>query len=362
MNSISLPKHRLEWLDCLRGIAALMVVVLHLWLSLLSIYKLSLTGSLKIISYFIFGYLDFGKIGVVAFFLISGYVIPYSFRGKTNKQFFLNRFFRLYPAYWVSILSLIIIIGLPPIKDLLANITMFQRFLGVNDLIGAFWTLQIELIFYIFCAVLHYFKLLESDKFIFKTIVVLIGLTLVIAFLRFELDKKLPVALFLALIVMFLGLMWRRATLDKSAFITKPLVYKILFGFIVVLLPITLLAYSKDYGYNETWYRYFFSYLLALGIFFVFSFYKFVNSVLLYLGSISYSLYLLHAVFGLEFTVIVLKFLKTNNIYLYIVIFFVLSFVSATLCYFFVEKPCVRLGKKIVNRLNGKHNIQSTDK
>lgn len=351
MSSITLIKHRLQWVDSLRGIAALLVVILHLWHSLLPTFHLNMSGGVKIISFFVFDYLDFGKIGVVAFFLISGFVIPYSFRNKTNKQFFIGRFFRLYPAYWIAILSVILISGFPPAQQLLINITMFQRFVGVEDLIGAFWTLQIEIIFYIICACFHYFKLLENDKFIVKTIYVFIGLSLSAAIIRYQLEKKIPVALFLALAAMFFGLSWRRFFLDRSAVINKSVVMKLLICFLIALLPITLLAYSKNYGNDETWYRYFFSYIVAFALFFLFSYYKFENKVLLYLGNISYSLYLLHTYFGISLTYMVMDLLKIHNIYAFICFFFFLSFLSASISYFFVEKPCVKLGRKLIGKV-----------
>lgn len=347
--------HRLEWVDSLRGISALLVVILHLWFALISQYKIETLKPVAILSYVVFDYTDFGKIGVVCFFLISGFVIPYSFRGKTNKLFFFNRFFRLYPAYWIAILSSVIIVGISSLKIVLINLTMFQRFVGTPDLIGAFWTLQIEIIFYVICAVVHYYGLLEKDKFIVKLTYLFIGLSLVVAAARYFTNLKLPVALFLALGVMFLGLCWRKYSIDNSPYINKTLIRKLIIIFIIVLLPVCLLAYSRDYGFGETWYRYFFSYITALGLFYIFSIYKFVNRFLLFLGNISYSLYLLHAVFGLELSLIIVRKYNIHNIFLYIVIFFTLSILSATICYNLVEKPAVKLGKKIIGRMKTKN-------
>jgi peptidoglycan/LPS O-acetylase OafA/YrhL len=350
VDNIALPKHRLQWIDSLRGIAALMVVLLHLWQSIIATFKVPVTGGVKILSYIVFDYTDFGKIGVVAFFIISGYVIPYSFKNKTIKQFFANRFFRLYPAYWFSIICFVIVMGMPPVKVLAMNLTMLHRFVGIDDLIGAFWTLQIEIIFYCLCAFLHHYKVLESDKVIIRVVVFFILLALATAFLRYQLNKKLPVALFLALAVMFLGLIWRRFTLDRSKYLTKKMVSWTLIIFFTALFATTILAYSRDYGFGETWYRYFCSYLVAFMIFFWFSYYKFDNPILLYLGSISYSLYLLHSVFGLNLGINVMRAIGSNNVYLYTLFFLFFSFISSSLCYFFIEKPSVKLGKRILNK------------
>ena len=47
-----------------------------------------------------------GRLGVVLFFAISGFVIPFSIKLAHRypvREFLLTRFFRLYPAYWLSI-------------------------------------------------------------------------------------------------------------------------------------------------------------------------------------------------------------------------------------------------------------------
>src|SRR5438045_9287952 len=53
-------------------------------------------------------YFEFGITGVVLFFAISGFVIYGTLRGPragTGRRFVISRFFRLFPAYWVSVLA-----------------------------------------------------------------------------------------------------------------------------------------------------------------------------------------------------------------------------------------------------------------
>ncbi|HGM7838215.1 TPA: acyltransferase family protein, partial [Serratia marcescens] len=85
---------RLEYIDAIRGIAALSVVIAH--------FIVPIYGAEN----FVFSHvLDIGKIGVVLFFIISGFIIPFSFRRENGgvKAFFISRFFRLYPGYWFSL-------------------------------------------------------------------------------------------------------------------------------------------------------------------------------------------------------------------------------------------------------------------
>ena len=47
-----------------------------------------------------------GRLGVVLFFAISGFVVPFSIKLAHRypvREFLVTRFFRLYPAYWLSI-------------------------------------------------------------------------------------------------------------------------------------------------------------------------------------------------------------------------------------------------------------------
>jgi len=77
---------RLQWIDSLRGIAAIMVVVLHLWLFVRNNVNIPVNIYTKFISFFVSDFFDFGKIGVVVFF--SDKWIRNSFQ-FTEKQRFL---------------------------------------------------------------------------------------------------------------------------------------------------------------------------------------------------------------------------------------------------------------------------------
>lgn len=101
--------------------------------------------------------LDFGRAGVVLFFAISGFVIPNSLRSRRDLvNFPIRRFFRLYPVYWLSIpVSLYTgwyLAGREPtVEQIAANVTMLQTFLGYVDIEGLYWTLAVELAFYLAC-------------------------------------------------------------------------------------------------------------------------------------------------------------------------------------------------------------------
>ena len=94
---------RLRYIDALRAIAALLVAWLHAVYAFKRIADEGGAGG---------GWLaaplsavDVGHIGVVVFFLISGFVIPFSIRPDRPRPRFLpdQAFLPLFPAYWLSV-------------------------------------------------------------------------------------------------------------------------------------------------------------------------------------------------------------------------------------------------------------------
>ncbi|MGY8704810.1 acyltransferase [Bradyrhizobium sp. 18BD] len=147
---------RLAFIDTLRGIAVLSVVVQH---ALEVIVREHPTGAYQALFHDAIGYyMNFGRFGVVLFFFVSGFVIPFSFPASASPvhDFSISRFFRLYPAYWSSIaLGLVTMQALEsrtyPLSQIAANLTMLQSFLEVPHLWDFYWTLTIELLFYAVC-------------------------------------------------------------------------------------------------------------------------------------------------------------------------------------------------------------------
>ncbi|WP_284295057.1 acyltransferase family protein [Luteimicrobium album] len=102
----------------------------------------------------------YGALGVELFFMISGFVILMSAWGRSVPSFVASRVGRLYPAYWLGVLSTgFLLLVVWPRKDLgvhdvAANLTMAQAAFGVNDVDGVYWTLWTELRFYLLVGLL----------------------------------------------------------------------------------------------------------------------------------------------------------------------------------------------------------------
>jgi peptidoglycan/LPS O-acetylase OafA/YrhL len=140
---------RLGELDALRGIAASIVLLFHFtWRS---------PAVLPAAHPIAYG-LSWGHYGVQLFFAISGFVILMTLeRTRRSADFVVSRFARLFPAYWTAVVftSLSeVLLGYPelvqPFPVVAANLTMLQGFLYLPSVDGAYWSLTVELAFY-FC-------------------------------------------------------------------------------------------------------------------------------------------------------------------------------------------------------------------
>jgi peptidoglycan/LPS O-acetylase OafA/YrhL len=160
VTSTSSPPHhaRLAELDALRGIAALAVVLFHYFTKFDELFGHSTPpvfslpwGSVDGVRLF-----SLGHYGVNLFFMISGFVIFMTLeRTKAPMDFVVSRFSRLFPAYWAAVaitFSVVLLLGLPgkevSFAQALANLSMVHSFFMVPHVDGVYWTLEVELLFY----------------------------------------------------------------------------------------------------------------------------------------------------------------------------------------------------------------------
>lgn len=145
---------RLELLDSIRLLAAVMVVFFHWTFNGINNGKISSISQPPAISQLT----QYGYWGVTLFFLISGFVISYSVQGKTPRQYVTARLTRLYPAFWSCLLLTTVValwarpghgMNVQSLKQFLANITMVPNLMGQNYIDGVYWTLGFELFFYL---------------------------------------------------------------------------------------------------------------------------------------------------------------------------------------------------------------------
>lgn len=101
-----------------------------------------------------------GCFAVSAFFILSGFLTVANIKDNLSpKKFIYKRVSRLYPAYWTAIICTTLATyifnskGKLDLFSTIVNFSMFQGFLGISNVDGAYWTLMYELWFYAIIAV-----------------------------------------------------------------------------------------------------------------------------------------------------------------------------------------------------------------
>ena len=139
---------RVAELDVMRGLAALSVLLFHYCTRFDELYH---HAQRPLVGW------SLGSFGMQFFFMISGFVIFMTLERTQRKlDFVVSRVSRLYPVYWAAIAvttALVWTFGLPGLEvglnDTLASATMVQSMLGFKSVDGVYWSLLVELKFYV---------------------------------------------------------------------------------------------------------------------------------------------------------------------------------------------------------------------
>ena len=151
---------RIADLDALRGLAALAVVLFHYTSRYDALYGHASRPWVDV---------PWGHFGVQLFFGISGFVIFMTLdRTRSLADFAVSRASRLYPAYWAAMAATTAAMLVAGMDELIvspaifaANLTMAQGFAGLPSVDGVYWTLSVELAFYFAMAALWQMRLLR---------------------------------------------------------------------------------------------------------------------------------------------------------------------------------------------------------
>jgi len=338
-------KERLQELDALRGIAALLVVGFH-YTALRDIAE--------------HGWV-LGVTGVDLFFIISGFVIFMSVQNNSRpREFMRRRFFRLFPVYWTIVTFTAILIffnfandpSVVPITAprYLANLTMFQKYFGITSLDGPYWTMLVEMQFYILVVIALWTKKL---KYLGIGLFVIMCSLLVNELIIQPIDRDLFERLF------FESDLWFPIIGRLPFFLAGVLFYKIYKGegnwrtvLVIITCYITALLVFQSFGPARHFIelpQYIFTTTIYFGVFILFLKNKLsfiVNPVTLFLGRISYSLYLIHQFLGINLIIPYLE--KEYGIHYRQGAIFSL-FVAILLSFLvtkFIEEPSIRFYKR----------------
>ncbi|NOX92440.1 MAG: acyltransferase [Gammaproteobacteria bacterium] len=316
-------KQRYSELDAIRGIAALMVVIYHYTIRYGEIYDYPVQPAFSF---------ELGHFGVQLFFMVSGFVIFLTLDKTVHAaDFIISRLSRLYPAYWIAVIltfSIVYLFSLPGrevgIESAIINLTMLQKWFRVANVDGVYWTLAVELSFYMIM-----FFIFVTNKLEKITLISLVWLCIIIFSKYLEIYQSVHIHWVIKL--MFL--------LDYgNLFIAGIMFYKIMHenkASSYLALLISLITEYYLHGNSV------FIVSTYFGIFFLFTKgYLTILSIkpLVFLGTISYSLYLIHQNVGY----IVIQKLESNDLATpFSIIFFplVISVSIATVMQIYIEKP-----------------------
>ncbi|MQY08503.1 acyltransferase family protein [Actinomadura macrotermitis] len=393
---------RLGWLDALRGLAALVVAVHH------AMGEYTYPAREAMTEWF-----DPGAFGILVFFLVSGYIVPASLeRTGDVRRFWVSRVFRIYPLLLVALTAMVLLsvsgvrplgphlAGTGPVAAVLAHLTMMQDLLSVPNAVYVLWTLSYEMAFYLLVVGLFSVGLHRRSASAALTLTALaiavVGLArtrmlaeatgvtplVVVAFVTMAAAITLACARRPALMragaLLGAALAFTLATLDSRAatwegliilavMFTGTAIYRaergqirwrtaLLTAAAVLVSAVALGLYEKaawgagmtDWGVKRAWAS---AVVLAALVF--------AGGMLLrdrrmpgwlvWLGVVSYSVYILHPVLLEAMTHVFGK--PVHQQPLVIVVFLGLLLAASQLTYRLVEKPMQELGRKVARRL-----------
>lgn len=354
-------KIRLDYIDALRGIAALMVLVCH---------SLQVDKSLILPTALVESF-ESCKFGVQLFFVISALTIFYSLNNSdaNTVNFFIRRFFRIAPLYFLAVATYSWMYQ-PNIEGIGLNLTFLHGFSPryINSVVPGGWSIGVEMVFY--CMIPFLFRKVFSLKralyffiatLIFSFVCMYVYRKLFTAssdlesFVYFWLPNQLPV-FGLGFIVYYLGF---EKTLPSIKSLFYPLIFLCLAVLISVLTKLTFVGEHIVFAITAAIFIFLLSNKPLPGL---------VNKATLYLGKISYSLYLTQyaAITILSKTGCFSLFPRHSNnsailnLLLNLVFLFITTVMLSTILYYTIEQPFQTLGKKLLRR-RSKRNYPVTE-
>ena len=315
-------------------------------------------------------YVDLGRLGVSIFFAISGFVICYSIKGEKTagvRKFAFRRLFRLFPAFWVSLLLGVLIVWIDqgrPIsaKIILANWSMIPAVFNQPLVLGLYWTLELELSFYLLVALLFYFGVLLNPMAIFFLCligVLIFGLFMMIPTCTPEYGPWATMPYHLSIMLWGVLYRYRYEGMEQSSDIlgiNVSLKRMFLLATIVVLAVPGAAIFNAIYIGDLEFFNDATAYLLAILIFHIGVSRLIIRwKPMVFLGTISYSLYLLHPIVFVLLSNGMRNFPGwglSMHLSIYIILTILFTILFAAIVYFLVERPFILKSYQITKRTN----------
>ena len=297
-----------------------------------------------------------GKVGVALFFLISGFVIPFALCNQSRVSFSLGRFFRLWPTYAagfsisVFAISILAMSADQPFAYSASEIAVhylliFRDLISYPNIDWIVWTLEVEVRFYLLCTLIA--PLLRSAN---SAGLLLVGAS--VAGLSFLSDlaqsgwgmsglRGLETS-GAAIVFMLIGVAYNFAFRGGIGWPTAAALIGTFFAMFAVLQSANTSGISTLFNYSI-------ALLLFASAFRLRSHFS-DRGPLGWMGSISYSLYVVHPVFGAAILTLFLDAGLPMPVALVSALAVVLA--SAWLLHRGVERPTHELGRRLSKRVD----------
>ncbi len=345
-------------LDQVRGMAALAVFTVHY---VQIYYQTDQLGEFGTMSKLL------GVWGVSIFFILSGFLIHLgTLREFSNSKrvawdkYAIRRFFRIYPPYLVCLIVCFIIghyvqtnmISKGNLPNLLTHVLMISTFYTeyFETINAIFWTVIVEVHFYIFYPLIWWILQKKSIWFVFL-LSFMIGLVYFLVVSKFTEPGLKRIMYQHTSINLFwkwmLGVVLAEIYNKMNSVIIVEKVHAIIFLFILLVLafvPELFIAEKVALQY-ERFVMPFVNFVF-LGILIFSPIKNFENNILKWVGKISYSLYLWHPI-ALLITIQIFK----KGGWLTFTSAFLISLILAWTSYVATEKQSINIGKKIIKQI-----------
>jgi len=362
MTGSSLVLRRYNFIDSLRGLAIILVLIAHV----------NLYGTLKY-STFVNSLTTqiVGPRGVQLFFLVSAFTLCLSFDKRKLieknfiRNFYIRRFFRIAPMFYFAIIYYLwqefYFSGNPQhfsLENILSTLLFINGFfpLWINNIVLGGWSVAVEFTFYLFFPLLFYLLKNVRISILITFISLFIFQALRLYLLSLHIVQKTPdlqtftfqffpsqVPVFLMGITVFNLIKKPLQNKEKKIFLVFVFI-AIVFAFFQLMTNVKLIAGYYVFGFI-------FSALLAFLS--RFSIKLFVNPIFSYIGKVSFSLYLCHlAVYYWLSKSVFMNFLPSNQYLNFFIRFSLLlsfSLVISSIFFFTIERGGIILGKKLIN-------------
>jgi len=367
-----IEKKYIEQLTWLRGIAAFFVIVSHTVRATEVSYRPGDEES----HFFILSLFDLGSFGVVLFFALSGctlYLSNYDKVGYKNILiFYSKRFFRIWPAF---IVSLVVYIGFSyvfiseygvrkeywveaqfysdiTIKNLISYVCLIFNITGPSGCFNnAYWSLPVEFQYYLI------FPLIVM----FLNVFGVVGPILLSVFLYFF--PKMSLVEFNDNIVFTLAFSFCGGVLVGYLYKKYKLHIKNYFGF-SLLISFILLASLLENDYvtlpelpilsgKWNWYGGLAILCVFISLFMKINIHNKLEIFLTQYGTISYSTYLYHNIFIAISVLLIIEFEIYDSILrclMTLIMTLICSYIVASISYKYIEKPSILLGRYFLKK------------